>query len=230
MTNETRGVMWDNPEHSSPERKRVTTPNRNGSGRLGFVIPALIGMACGVVGALLIMRYPHTTKKASLQAACLAEIQVILTAVRGAAKDAFNAWEQKRGLADHQFYHPRAIFEGNVAHLADLRDKPLVHDIAFLYAELEQAREEGRRLEAHASDADAMFRYAHHLWSALGLSMALIERLSGEPPKVTLAKTQRARLFNALALEVDTEFLAAAADKFLEVLLPEESLPTKKTP
>ena len=188
-------------------------------------------MAFGVVGALLIMRYPHTTKKASLQAACLGEIQVILTAVRGAAKEAFNAWEQKRGLADHQFYHyPRAIFDGNVAHLADLRDKPLVRDIAFLYAVLEQVREEGRRLEGHASDADGMFRYAHHLWSALGMSMALIERLSGEPPKVTLANTQRARRLNAWALEVDTGFLAAAADKFWEVFLPEESLPTNNTP
>jgi hypothetical protein len=60
--------------------------------------------------------------------------------------------------------------------------------------------------------------------------MALIERLSGEPPKVSLANTERARRLNARALEVDTGFLAIAADKFWEVFLPEESLSTNNTP
>lgn len=59
--------------------------------------------------------------------------------------------------------------------------------------------------------------------------MVLIEQLSGEPPKVSQANSERARQINAKALEVDTEFLATAADKFWEVLLPEEPLPAKKT-
>jgi hypothetical protein len=193
------------------------------------VIPALVGAAFGVVSALLIMRYPQKTIKVSLQTAYLGEIEVILIAVRGAAKNAFSAWQENRDLAGQKFSYSRAIFDGNVAHLGEVGDKQLVRDIAFLYAVLEQAREEGRHLEGHVSDSEGLFRYAHHLWSALGLSMALIEKLSGEPPKVSHANTERARQFNAKALEVDTEFLATAADKFWEVLLPEESLPAKKS-
>ena len=196
---------------------------------LNAVIPALVGAAFGVLSALLILRYPEKTKKVSLQAAYLGEIEVILIALRGAAKNAFSAWQENRDRAGQNFFYSRAIFDGNVAHLGEVGDKQLVRNIAFLYAVLEQAREEGRHLEGHASDSEGLFRYAHHLWSAMGLSMALIEKLSGEPPKVSRANTKRARQLNTKTLEEDTEFLATAADKFWKVLLPEEFLPAKKT-
>jgi hypothetical protein len=197
--------------------------------RINVVIPALVGAVFGLVSALLIMRSPQKANKESLQTAYLGEIEVIHMAVRDAAKHAFSAWQEHRDLAGQKFSYSRAIFDGNVARLGDLGDKQLVRDIVFLYAVLEQACEEGRHLEGHASDSEGLFRYAHHLWSALGLSMALIEQLSGEPPKVNQAHTKRARQLNAKALEGDTEFLAIAADKFWEVLLPEEFLPAKRT-
>jgi hypothetical protein len=167
---------------------------------------------------------------ARLQTAYWGEIEVILLAVRGEARNAFGAWQEKRDLPGKKFTYARAIFDGNVAHLSKMGDKQLVRDIAFLYAVLEQAREEGCHLDGHSSDSEGLFRYAHHLWSALGLSMALIEKLSGVPSNVNRANTKQARQFNARTLEVDTEFFTTATDKFWEVLLPQESLPTKKTP
>jgi predicted membrane chloride channel (bestrophin family) len=104
------------------------------------VIPALVGAAFGVVSALLLMRYPQKTIKVSLQTAYLGEIEVILIAVRGAAKNAFSAWQENRDLAGQKFSYSRAIFDGNVAHLGEVGDKQLVRDIAFLYAVLEQAQ------------------------------------------------------------------------------------------
>ena len=196
---------------------------------INAVIPALVGAAFGMISALLIMRYPQKRNKESLQTAYLGEIQVIHNAVRGAARNAFSAWQENRNLAGQKFSYSRAIFDGNIARLVELGDKQLVRDIVFLYAVLEQACEEGRHLQGSASDSEGLFRYAHHLWSALGLSMVLIEKLSGEPPKVSRVNTKRGRQFNAKALEGDTEFLASAADKFWEVLLPEEFLPSKKT-
>jgi hypothetical protein len=193
------------------------------------IIPALVGAVLGLVSALLIMRYPQKANKESLHTAYLGEIEVIHMAVRGAAKHAFSAWQEHRNLAGQKFSYSRAIFDGNVARLIELGDKQLARDIVFLYAVLEQACEEGRHLDGDATDSEGLFRYAHHLWSALGLSMALIEQLSGEPPKVSQARTKRAPQRNAKALEEDTEFLALAADKFWEVLLPEEFLPTKRT-
>jgi hypothetical protein len=197
--------------------------------RINAVIPALAGAVFGLVSALLIMRYPQNAHKESLQTAYLGEIEVIHMAVRDAAKQAFSAWQEHRNLADQKFSYSRAIFDGNVTRLVELGDKQLVRDIVFFYAVLEQACEEGRHLEDDASDSEGLFRYAHHLWSALGLSMALIEQLSGEPPKVSRAPNKRARQLNERALEGDTEFLAIAAEKFWEVLLPEEFLPAKKT-
>jgi hypothetical protein len=196
---------------------------------INAVFPALIGAAFGMVCALLILRDPKKTNKETLQAAYAGEIEVIHIALRGAAKNAFSAWQENRELVGQKFSYSRAIFDGNVAHLGEVGDKQLIRDIAFLYAVLEQARGEGRHLEGQASDSEGLFRYAHYLWSALGLSMALIEKLSGEPPKISQANTERARQMNAKALEVDTEFLATAADKFWEVLLPEEFLQDNKT-
>ncbi len=194
---------------------------------INVVIPALLGAAFGMISALLLMRYPQKTNKENLQAAYLGEIEVIHIAVRDAAKNAFSAWQDNHDLAGRKFSYSRAVYDGNVSHLVEVGDRQLVRDIAFFYAVLEQVREEGRQLEGHASDSEGLFRYAHHLWSALGLSMALIEKLSGEPPKVSRANSTRARQFNANALDVDMEFLAIAADKFWEVLLPEEFLPAK---
>lgn len=212
----------------------MTKPLKRGNVRRSVIInaaiPALVGAAFGVVIALLLMRYSQKkTNKERLQTAYLGEIEVIHIAVRSAAKKAFSAWQENRDLTGQQFSYSRAIFDGNVAHLLDVGDKQLVRDLVFLYAVLEQAREEGRHLEGDASDSEGLFRYAHHLWSALGLSMVLIEKLSGEPPKVSQANTTRAKQFNAKAVQVDTEFLAMAADKFWEVLLPGEFLPAKKT-
>ena len=151
------------------------------------VFPALVGAAFGVGGAFLIVRYSWKANMARLQAAYLGEIEVILLSVRGEAKNAFSAWQEKRDLPGKKFTYARAIFDGNVAHLGKIGDKQLVRDIAFLYAVLEQAREEGCHLDGHSSDSEGLFRYAHHLWSALGMSMALIEKLSGVPPKVNRA-------------------------------------------
>jgi len=196
---------------------------------INAAIPALAGAAFGMVSTLLIMRYPQKRNKESLQTAYLGEIQIIHMAVRRAARNAFSAWQENRNLAGQKFSYSRAVFDGNIARLVELGDKQLVRNIVFLYGVLEQACEEGRHLQEGASDSEGLFRYAHHLWSALGLSMVLIENLSGEPPKVRRINTKWGRQFNAEALEGDTEFLASAADKFWEVLLPEEFLPAKKT-
>src|SRR5688572_23623867 len=186
---------------------------------INAVISSLVGAAFVMASALLIMRYPQKRNKECLQTAYLGEIQVIHMAVRGEARNAFSAWQENRILAGRKFSYSRAVFDGNIARLVELGDKQLVRDIVFLYAVLEQACKEGRNLQEDVSDSEGLFRYAHHLWSALGLSMVLTEKLSGEPPKVSRINTKRARQFNAKALEGDTEFLASAAEKFWEVLL-----------
>lgn len=165
----------------------------------------------------------------SLQTAFLGEIEAILVAVRGPARKAAEAWEKRENLADHKFYYPHAVFDGNVARLGELHDKKLVRDIVYLYARLEHAREEGRRLEANTSDSEGRLRYVNYLCAAFSMSINLIIELSGELPKINFGNTEEARRFNATALKLDTDFLTDTTAKVWEAMLP-QPVPPKKTP
>ena len=101
----------------------------------------------------------------NLRSAFLGEMEAIVVAVRIPMKNAIKAWEEKQNLEDYKFYYPRTVFEGNIAHLGDLHDRELLHDITYLYAILENAKEEGRRLEAGTSDSNGSLRYAHWTFS-----------------------------------------------------------------
>jgi hypothetical protein len=129
-------------------------------------------------------------------------------AVRGPARFAAAAWENNRRLPDHKFYYPRTVFDGNVARLGELRDQTLVRDIAYLYAILEQAREEGRRLEAGTSDNEGMLRYVNFLCSAYVISLKLVLELTSE--------SQR---FNAINLQQERDFINETNAKILKAAL-----------
>lgn len=196
---------------------------------IAAIVPALVGAAFGTASSLLVFRYQQSASVESLRTAFAGEIEVILTAVRRPTRTAAEAWEKKIGLKDHNFYYPRAVFDENIGRLGELRDKKLVHDIAYLYATLEQAREEGRRLREATSDSEGMLRYVTYLCTAFGLSIDLIGELTGEPPKVSYGTTEHSRDFNSMALKLDLEFLAKTFAKLRQVALPAESTSPKDT-
>jgi hypothetical protein len=207
---------------------------QNGNSRIwiaSIIVSAIVSAFVSATFSIFVWEFQQKKNAENLQTAYLAEIQVILSAVRRPAKMAFNAWDQKRSLTDHKFYYPHTVFDGNIAHLGELQDKKLVHDITLLYSVLEQALDEGHRLEVGKSDPEGSLRYAHYLVQAYADSMRLIEELSGEFPKVTTGDTERGQRLNAIALKLDTEFLNNAKDKFNDALFPpEEPTPTKKSP
>lgn len=193
------------------------------------VLSSFVGAAFGIISSLFVLQYQQTTNTENLKTAYLAEIRVILTAVRGPAMQAAAAWENKRRLADYKFYYPRAVFDGNVAHLGELRDKKLVHDIAYLYSALERAFEEGRRLETANSPPEEQLRYTYLLCMALIGSMNLATNLSGESP--TEGRTESERRFDEQELKRDTAFLISTMDKIWDVLLPpDQRQPTNNLP
>ena len=207
----------------------MITRRRLYRGLVSVVMPALIGAAFGTASALLVFRYQQATTQESVRTAFAGEIEAILVAIRGPARRAALAWERGERFADYKFYYPRAVFDGNVAQLGVVRDKKLVRDITYLYATLEQAREEGRRLEAGVSDKEGMLRYVHFLCSAFAFAIGLVNQLTGEMPKVTYGTRDEERRFNTLALEEDLEFLKKITAKTGRALFePPSSQPEKR--
>jgi hypothetical protein len=194
-----------------------------------LIIPALVGAAFGTASSLLVFRYQQSTAAESLRTAFVGEIEAILAAVRRPVRFAADAWEKKSNLEDHHFYYPRAVFDGNVGRLGELRDKKLVRDIAHLYATLELAREEGRRLKDGTADAEGMLRYVSYLCDAFGGSMNLIVQLTGEPPRVRDEDTDHALIVNLEAMKNDQEFLFATLMKLRKAALPTPPAPGRVT-
>ncbi|OQW65142.1 MAG: hypothetical protein BVN28_02150 [Nitrospira sp. ST-bin4] len=191
------------------------------------VIPALVGAAFGTISSLLVFQYQHMMNVENLRTAFLGEMEAIVVAVRDPMHNAIRAWEKKQNLEDYKFYYPRTVFEGNITHLGDLHDRELLHDITYLYAILENAKEEGRRLEAGTSDSKGSLRYAHYLFSGFVAARNLTTKLSGELPKVTHPNNERARQFNKAALEIDNEFINKTLANFEEAVYSQTLLKTE---
>ncbi len=183
---------------------------------VAVLIPAFVGAAFGLGSSLFVFGYQQSTSAESVRTAFVGEIEAILVALREPTRKTATAWERKRALGDYNFYYPRAVFDGNVGRLGELRDRKLVHDIALLYATLEQAREEGRRLKASTSDSEGMLRYTAYLCRAFGLTLDLIEGLTGETPKIVQGTDETSQVFNSIALKIDREFLAKITEKLQE--------------
>ena len=99
-----------------------------------IVLPALIGTIFGTGSSLVVWTYQQARTQQSIRMAFAGEIEAILMAVRRPARSAAKAWEAQQQITDYKFYYPRAVFDGNVAHLGELRDQTLVRDVAYLYA------------------------------------------------------------------------------------------------
>jgi hypothetical protein len=189
---------------------------------------ALVGAVFGVVGFLLTSQYQQVHSDAVLRAAFAAEIDAILVSVRLPSRKAAESWEGQKAIQEPNFYYPHAIFDGNVARLGELRDGKLVHDISSLYAMLELAREEGRRLKAGVADPEGTLRYLQYLISAFTMCEVLIFELTGEPPKISDGSTEDGKWFNNYAFESDHEFLKSTSAKIWRVILPPKESADKK--
>jgi hypothetical protein len=192
----------------------------------GIVLPALVGAIFGTVTSLATFTYHQAKTAENVQSAIGGEIQAILLSVRGPARRAAAAWEKNERLKDYKFYYPRAVFDGNTGHLGDIGDKRLVRDIGYLYAVLELARDEGRRLESNTSDQEGMLRYVSYLCLAFAHSMSLIQRMTGEEPRAIPSSSEEARRLNTRMLELDSKFLADINAKTYNALFNSSNSPS----
>lgn len=181
-----------------------------------IVVAALVGAAFGTGSSLLVLQYQEATTKTSLQTAFAGEIEAILHAVGRPYHHAVYAWEKNSRLPDYDFYVPRAVYDGNVGRLGELHDLTMVRNITFLYSTLDQAREEGRRLQNRQADNEAMLRYVANLTWAYSTAMGVWAKLPGA------AQSDR---FTAAMIEAEVKFVSETNTKLLNALRKGSSRP-----
>jgi hypothetical protein len=130
------------------------------------IVPALVGAAFGTGSSLAVIEYQQSRSRANLETAFAGEVDAILEVLRQPTHFAVDAWENKRRLPDYTFYFPRAVYDGNVGRLGDLKNRETIREIAYLYAVLEQAQHEAKRLQQRKADKEGMLRYISSLTTA----------------------------------------------------------------
>jgi len=191
---------------------------------------ALFGAILGSVGTIAVSQYEKASSQENLKVALTGEIEAIFESIRMPALRTAWAWDGKSGkMAHHQFYYPRSVFDGNIAHLGTLRDRKLVRKISQLYSGLELARDEGRRLDSGITDPDSEFRYATFMFNSYLKSLELIQELTGDFPWIySVGSTDKDRLFNNEAITQDMKNITNASRAIVKQAISSNGTKSRK--
>jgi hypothetical protein len=144
-----------------------------------IVVTALTSSIFTLFVTFAVTQYQQHAARSNLRMAFAGEIEVVMWSLMKPVNFGVSAWEEKRRLSEYKFYAPRAVYEANLNRLGDLGSKDLVRDITYLYSTIQQAREEGRRLETGTADDEGML-YVSYLVAAYTRALMLTHDLVGE--------------------------------------------------